>query len=87
MLSWGFATPAEKLRDGKDLAIAPAAFCANLCRTGGAIERSGARKLRGVFRTAVVMRDGLAAAAVAAAAASPDQPQASPESAEQPALQ
>ena len=34
-----------------------------------------------------VMRDGLAAAAVAAAAASPDQPQASPESAEQPALQ
>ena len=43
--------PGGELRD--DLAIAPAAFVANLCRMGGAIEGGGGRRrLRSVLRVA-----------------------------------
>ena len=53
LVEWGFGVMAQggELRD--DLAIAPAAFVANLCRMGGAIEGSGGgRRLRSVLRVA-----------------------------------
>ena len=53
VVEWGFGVvaPAGELRD--DLAIAPAAFVANLCRTAGAIEAGGGRRrLRSVLRVA-----------------------------------
>ena len=53
LVDWGFGVvaPGGELRD--DLAIAPAAFVANLCRTAGAIEAGGGRRrLRSVLRVA-----------------------------------
>ena len=51
MVGWGYAAAAgAKLADGQ--LIAPAAFCINLCKTGGAVQRSGARKLRSAMKMA-----------------------------------
>ena len=73
IVEWGFGVvaPGGELRD--DLAIAPAAFVANLCRMGGAIEgRGGGRRLRSVLRVAKL---AIGPAAASAGAQPPEEVQ------------
>ena len=44
IVGWGFDVAPAELKDG--LLLAPGAFLANLCRAGGPVRRSGARRPR-----------------------------------------
>ena len=44
IVGWGFDVAPSELKDG--LLLAPGAFLANLCRAGGPVRRSGARRPR-----------------------------------------